>query len=194
MKKRKCKKCLIDRPISEFRDRLNKKTNQCKECDREYQRLRYKANPEKIRERSNESQKRARRDPKRREKLLERNRKHWREKGKHTAQKYYKKMKEDRPWLWRAKSLARNITKEITEEWLVNKHDIQGGLCALSGRPIDVMTFHIDHIIPKALGGVDDLDNLRLVAPEANMAKSDLTDKELIKLCQDIIKNKYQNL
>lgn len=190
MKKRRCKKCLNEQAISEFRDRQNKRTYTCKECERQYQREWYWLNPEKGRKRANESQKKARRDPVKREKLLKQQRDHWHKKGKDTTRKYFEKMKQDRPWRWRARNLARNITKEITEEWLVNKYDQQNGLCFLSGRRLDVMTFHIDHAKPKLLGGTDELENLRLTSPEANMAKSGLSDEQLIELCQDIIRTK----
>lgn len=194
MEKRKCKKCLIEWPITEFRDRPKKLTYTCKECERRYQRDWYKRNQEKCRERVNESQKKARRDPARRDALLEKQREHYHRKGKHTAKIYFEKMKDEQPWRWRAKNLSRNISKEITEEWLINEYEKQNGLCALSGRKLDVMTFHVDHIKPKKLNGSNGLENLRLVSPEANMAKSDLTDSDLIQLCKDILKTQIPEL
>lgn len=60
----------------------------------------------------------------------------------------------------------------------------QRGLCALTGRSMD-RTAELDHKLPKARGGTDELDNLQWVTREANRAKRDLTDSEFLALCQD---------
>lgn len=60
----------------------------------------------------------------------------------------------------------------------------QKGRCALTGRKLD-RTAEIDHRLPKARGGTDDLSNLRWVTREANRAKRDLTDAEFAALCRD---------
>jgi 5-methylcytosine-specific restriction endonuclease McrA len=63
---------------------------------------------------------------------------------------------------------------------------MQDGKCALTGRPLDD-TAHIDHIIPKSLGGQSTFDNARWVCKEANVAKFNLMDEALLELCRDII-------
>jgi len=60
----------------------------------------------------------------------------------------------------------------------------QRGRCALTGRKLD-RTAHLDHILPKARGGIDHIDNYRWVCREANMVKRDLTDDEFVALCRD---------
>lgn len=64
--------------------------------------------------------------------------------------------------------------------------------CYLTGRPIDINdfnTYEFDHIIPKCLGGDSSFENLGVVRPEANRAKSDLTVEEFIGLCKDVLIN-----
>lgn len=63
----------------------------------------------------------------------------------------------------------------------------QRGRCALSGRKLD-RTAHVDHRLPVSRGGSNELDNLQFLSPEVNIAKSNLTDSEFIKLCMDVVK------
>jgi 5-methylcytosine-specific restriction endonuclease McrA len=77
--------------------------------------------------------------------------------------------------------------KELARLWKK-----QRGLCALTGRKL-IRTSQLDHIIPKARGGSDRLENLRWVCMEINLAKRDLLDDELIKLCKDVV-NKIQEV
>jgi 5-methylcytosine-specific restriction endonuclease McrA len=61
----------------------------------------------------------------------------------------------------------------------------QRGLCALTGRTLD-RTAQLDHILPKARGGGDGIENLQWACAEANLAKKDLTDEEFLQLCSDV--------
>lgn len=47
------------------------------------------------------------------------------------------------------------------------------GVCYLCGQALDVSDVEIDHVIPLARGGTNDLDNLRVVHPSCNRAKGD---------------------
>lgn len=60
--------------------------------------------------------------------------------------------------------------------------------CALTGRKIDILKdpYCIDHIIPVAKGGTNELENMAIVVPEANAAKSDLTNEEFVALCKEV--------
>lgn len=60
----------------------------------------------------------------------------------------------------------------------------QRGLCALTGRRLD-RSAQIDHKIPRAKGGKDEIANLRWVCPEINYAKRDMSDEQLLAMCVD---------
>jgi len=65
--------------------------------------------------------------------------------------------------------------------------------CYLSGRAIDLedpSSFEFDHRLPRSKGGDNSLDNLGIASKEANRAKGDLTEEELILLCADILRTK----
>ena len=68
--------------------------------------------------------------------------------------------------------------------------DSQNGLCALTGRPMDIATATLDHIVPRARGGSNELDNLRWTTKPANHAKGDLLDDEFVELCKQVIANR----
>lgn len=63
--------------------------------------------------------------------------------------------------------------------------DAQGGRCALTGRLLDA-GMHLDHRVPRALGGGDEVGNLRWVVEDANRAKRALSDEDFIALCRDV--------
>lgn len=99
---------------------------------------------------------------------------------------YYKAKSTD-PFLWRFRVIRNNISKEITPEWFEQQWKRQDGRCVLTGRKLDRMTFEVDHIIPRSKGGDGSLANLRFVCEEANTAKADMSDAELLQLCREII-------
>ena len=47
-----------------------------------------------------------------------------------------------------------------------------GGKCFYSGRPLDFNEFHIDHVVPRAKGGKDEIENYVLCSPDVNTKKS----------------------
>ena len=108
------------------------------------------------------------------------------EKVKAISKKCYEKLKAGDPWKWRVRCM-RHVNLAITVEWLRLLWDAQSGRCALTGRDLDIRTAELDHIVPRSKNGTHDLENLRLVVPEANMAKGSLTDAELLCLCKDIL-------
>lgn len=184
---RVCTKCLIEKPPTEFRDRPSRRTSRCKSCEAEYQRSYYWANPERSRAKSANSMRKMRADPKWLDAHLVKRRRDWRAKWRKKEQAYHALYREQHPWEWRVRNLKRNISKEITVEWLRAVWARQDGKCALSGRPLDIRTAEVDHILPISRGGTHDLRNLRLVVSEANYAKHGMTDEELLALCRDII-------
>jgi 5-methylcytosine-specific restriction endonuclease McrA len=77
----------------------------------------------------------------------------------------------------------------FTENDLEALWNRQNGLCALTDRPLSKIgdTAQLDHIIPLARGGTNELDNLRWVTSMANYVKHSLLDEELLLLAQDLI-------
>lgn len=62
--------------------------------------------------------------------------------------------------------------------------------CYLTGKPIDIYkprTYHFDHIVPRSKGGENTLDNLQICTKQANQAKHDLSCKEFIELCKQVV-------
>lgn len=187
---RSCTKCGALRPLTEFRFNKSKgrPSAACKECERAYQREWYARNPEEGRAKAARSMRKMRADPTKHERLLEKQRAHYHEKGKHTERAYYARIRENDPWGWRVRNLRRNINPNITIEWLRSLWDAQRGRCALTGRDLDIRTAELDHIVPKSRGGTNELDNLRLTVSEANYAKGAMTDAEFLALCRDVIR------
>jgi 5-methylcytosine-specific restriction endonuclease McrA len=75
----------------------------------------------------------------------------------------------------------RATTKQLASMWKKQK-----GLCALTGKKLD-RTAQLDHILPKAKGGTDNIKNLQWLSPEVNLAKRDLTDEQFIDLCASVM-------
>ena len=64
--------------------------------------------------------------------------------------------------------------------------------CYLTGREIDLTspaTYHLDHIVPRAKGGTNDLDNLQVACKEANQAKSNMLTGEFVELCREVLEH-----
>ncbi len=61
-----------------------------------------------------------------------------------------------------------------------NLMEKQSHRCAISGVPIDLSNCDVDHIIPKAKGGMNIIDNLQVVNRVVNRMKGDLSMEELL--------------
>jgi hypothetical protein len=116
------------------------------------------------------------------------------------------------PEFWIRRNLSFKIGKfQVTKELLnqgVNKmpkinhtftsEDLQaksGSTCYLTGRQLDLTDGHsyeLDHIIPKYLGGSNDLDNCGIACKNANRAKAHMSTEEFFQLCVEVVK--YNNL
>jgi hypothetical protein len=85
-------------------------------------------------------------------------------------------------WL-RATKLKSNVrAKDLASLWKK-----QRGLCALSGRRLNRENAQIDHIVARARGGNDEIENLRWLHAEVNLALRELNDHEFLRLCEDVI-------
>ncbi len=63
--------------------------------------------------------------------------------------------------------------------------------CYLTGRPVsysDGSTYQLDHIVPSYRGGSNELDNMEIICPEANTAKSFLSLEAFKELCRAVAK------
>ena len=72
------------------------------------------------------------------------------------------------------------ITKEIPKEKRMSRQEIiaawiekNGNRCPICGLPLDPKSCTIDHIIPRALGGGDEIGNLQLLCGHCNCVKAD---------------------
>lgn len=62
----------------------------------------------------------------------------------------------------------------------------QRGICALTGVRLD-RNAELDHIIPRAKGGKDNIENLRWVTMCVNRAKRDMLDGDFFDLCLAVV-------
>lgn len=76
--------------------------------------------------------------------------------------------------------------KDVIEAWGGTKVK-----CYLTGKEIDIMTdnYQLDHKVPIAKGGTNEISNMRPVLPYANLSKSDMTIEEYLDLCKTVLTN-----
>ncbi|MFH2043350.1 MAG: HNH endonuclease signature motif containing protein [Acidobacteriota bacterium] len=84
----------------------------------------------------------------------------------------------------------RKISKELRVQVLVrDKYR-----CKMCGRSKDEVSLHVDHIIPVAKGGTDEIDNLAALCSDCNIGKSDylFTDYSNISLIPEDIEKFFK--
>lgn len=62
--------------------------------------------------------------------------------------------------------------------------------CYICGRTHDIWNngnLHIDHVVPKSLGGSDEISNLKLACSVCNQVKTSLSLSDLLHLCKKIL-------
>lgn len=117
----------------------------------------------------------------------EKARKYHRERHHKNREKNVEKMRQyaGRRFFWvramHLRGVGRASTKDIAQLWKA-----QRGLCALTGIRLD-RTAQLDHILPKARGGMDEIGNLRWLCRDVNIAKRDMTDGEFVGLCRSVM-------
>lgn len=78
------------------------------------------------------------------------------------------------------------LPKSLKEEL----YKIQGGRCALCGKPMNRYGgYTVDHIIPLGRGGNNRPENLRLAHRDCNHLKNDFIDNELLNVATNVISN-----
>lgn len=86
-------------------------------------------------------------------------------------------------------SIVNNVSVNYSCQDVIDKIG-ENPICYLTGTPINLNqpeTYNLDHVIPTAKGGSNNLDNLQICLKEANSAKGQLSCEELYDLCEKIL-------
>lgn len=180
-----CKKCGTEKPLDEFHNDKNRPSGKfpyCKECHYSEMRARYNARPD-VRRKRAEAYERNRDDPDRKKA------------AKRSAEKHYQSLK------GRATSLLRSAKRSpdgctLTLDWIIA--GIRRGYCAVTGVQFDLTNQHqkisgraknpyapsLDRVNPK---GSYSPENTRVVIWQYNMMKGELTDHEVLWICNRIV-------
>lgn len=90
---------------------------------------------------------------------------------------------------------ARELKSGVTALDLANLWKKQRGLCGLTNVRLDRKNAHLDHIVPRAKGGGNELQNLRWVTRDVNHAKRDMLDNDFFEMCRQVVaKQNKENL
>lgn len=68
-----------------------------------------------------------------------------------------------------------------------------GKVCAICGKPLSIDDFTVDHIVPLALGGTYDDDNLQATHKKCNLMKADIKEDEFYDLVNTVAENRMMN-
>jgi hypothetical protein len=82
-----------------------------------------------------------------------------------------------------------NLSKNYSARDVINKIG-ESPVCYLTGRKIDLSCpseYSLDHRLPTAQGGTNDLDNLEICTIVSNRAKADLTLEDFYALCEEVL-------
>jgi 5-methylcytosine-specific restriction endonuclease McrA len=175
-----CTRCGLTMAADAFRHRKNgHREKRCRSCERAYMRQRYADDPDLIRERKRVSMAKARAADI--------------EGARSYARSYHARIKDRRNAALREMNATRIFWARAQKLKGVSPRDLfrlwkaQRGLCALTGRKLG-RDAQVDHILPKAHGGGDEITNIQWVCADANLAKRNLTDAEFHALCADVIR------
>lgn len=126
-------------------------------------------------------------DPETRNKINAQTRKWYKESGRAERQKQYLiKLRTLQFFRWRTRLFNMHYGTSYTPLLFQKIWYNQNCKCALTGKPLDDSS-QIDHIIPLKKGGSSEINNLRWVCKEVNLAKRNLTDNEFYSLCNSVI-------
>lgn len=74
-------------------------------------------------------------------------------------------------WYWH-RGIDPDKRRERLPQWLRDHViDRDGLICGLCGEPVELSDVHIDHILPRSLGGLDRAENLQVAHSLCNMRK-----------------------
>lgn len=83
------------------------------------------------------------------------------------------------------KTQREHIPKDIRYQ-IFNK---DSGICQMCGRPLDIDSFTIDHIVPISRGGITDISNYRCLCNRCNKWKADSLDEEILNMLSNVVPN-----
>ena len=158
----------------------------CRPCERAWRRDHYARNRDREQAKQRDRMKRLRADPETAPMMREIGRRAYANGGDQKQYERIARMQVEQPFCWRAQLLTRKLHRRVTEAELRALWDSQGGLCALTGQPMDIRAAELDHIVPRSRGGTNEPSNLRWLTRAANQAKGDLLDEEFLALCVQV--------
>lgn len=85
------------------------------------------------------------------------------------------------------KYIAKCKRKNFTSAQRMSVYNKDKGTCAICGKFVSVDDFTIDHIIPIAKGGTNDLENLQCAHKVCNQVKQDILPEDLMDKLGDIV-------
>lgn len=158
---RTCSKCGATKPLVDFPSNGSGLVRPiCRECDNARRAAHYHAN------RAVEAAKQKKWREANKDYLAARN-KEWR--LAHPYSGTAKEREQGRISASRRRALQRRLVTERIEPRVVFSRD--GGICGICLEPVDPNRFHIDHIVPLALGGPHVYSNVQLAHPLCNHRK-----------------------
>ena len=180
-----CSRCGVKKSGSMFGARaktLDGLSYWCNQCGSEYQQRHYYSNLEVNRQRKREWMAKQREDPEKRREINERNRATYFLRKQRTRESQREMWQRRFFWARAQKIGSVRLGPELAKLW----HK-QRGCCALTGIRLNRENAHLDHILPKARGGTNDISNLRWTCNTVNRAKHDLTDEEFFRICELVL-------
>ena len=142
--------------------------------------------PDVVRKRKRDYMAASRKDPVKRQRILESQRKAWAKSGSQNRKDWMCRLRTEDPWRWKALTIHTSSRGKLYADDLRRLWDRQAGLCGLTGTPLDFKDAELDHIIPRSRGGGSGIDNVRWVCSAANQAKHGMTDAEFVTLCSQV--------
>ena len=77
------------------------------------------------------------------------------------------------PHTLKARNVSNRHRRAVTNRQRLQIHVLDDGRCAVTGKRVSLSKIVLDHIVPFAFGGADDLANLTVISAAANQAKLD---------------------
>lgn len=94
------------------------------------------------------------------------------------------------PWRARLVLYNKRHKSELKEKDIIGLFDKQNKSCALCGLGLDSSwgtgNIHLDHIVPRCVGGNTDIKNIQILCPMCNIGKHKWTSLEYIAHCQRV--------